>query len=462
MLGHRDEALTLALEQLDATASLSFEPVRAEALFQSGRILTLRSTREDIARGQEYLEEGTQVAMGMRHDELHAELLNFRVLDELRNADTTARGHELSGRAFAAIRRIGDRPRLRAEALRHEGLLLAKDGDLKRAEATLQRALELLDGDEYTPWLVRAAHLRDRAEILRDQRKYDEARRDFEQVLSMYSRLGSTHPHVAHANIGLAVLEFRQGHRQRARELASAALAIRRQKLGETHALVGAAYLLLANIELQSGMLEAAEASAVSAMKIYQRVYDASDARLSELYQLIGGVRFHREDYDGARAAYKEALASTIARVGPGHVDAGYAQANLAEVEVALGRHDDALIALADARAVFAGNSATSEPLMDAFLAGLRGRALLGKGQAADAIVALEDALTHFDKLDGDGAPLERAAVHWALAQAHEVVDRMKSKRAREHAHRALSYYRRGGEAGRALSDTVLHWLQSK
>ena len=462
LLGRRDEALRLARGHLDAARELSYPPVRGEALYQLGRILIYRGERTDIEHGEELLHKAVYLATGERHDELAVEALSFLVLSALRNHDNTQRGHELSDRLFAMVRRSGDRPRDLAEALRYRALLLVEDGQLSEAEENQRRGLEVLASDEDAPWLFRAEALRSLAATARDRRKYEEASVFYEEAHALYARLGDNHPTVATIRFGQGVLELRRGNRARARNFFQSALSVRLDSLGESHPLVGAVYLALANIDQQAGRLDSAEALAVAGQRIYEQVYEPSDARVVDTYQLIGAIRYRREDYGGARVAYEKALTGLIARVGPEDVRVAYAHANLAEAALALGHHEQALTSIDLAESVFAARRVgreRSEPALDGFMAGVRGQALLGNGQVVEAVKALGKAVEHFSELTEGGVPLERAAVHWALARAFATLDSGKSARARSQGRLALSLFEQGGAAGRKGVVEVQRWL---
>ena len=458
LLGRGQEALVIATEQGTAAEALSYVPVQAEALYHLGQLLALGDDHTQVPRGEQLLRRATDLATGARHDELVLEALHAQVQSVLRNHDTTEPGHRLSGNAFAAIHRLGDQPREHAQALRYRGLLLAKDGALEQAEETLRNALHVLENDADAPWLHRASYLRDLANTLRDLGRTDEAHERYQEAHTLLARLGEDHPYAVNVRFNLAILDVRLGHTARARAAISDVLRISRRDLGDAHPLVGTAYLELANIDQMSGKLADAEAAAAAGLQVYEQAFAPHDARLAEACGVLGAIRYRRGDHDGARAMYQKALDGLGARLGPDHVAVGYARANLAEVELVLGEHADALTSVADARRILHA-AGQSEPLMDGFLEGLRGRALLGQGHADDAVAALQRALHELARLDDGGAPLERAAVHWALARAFAQVDGVKSERARAQAREALRRYEQAGDGGDADAAPVRRWL---
>jgi serine/threonine protein kinase/tetratricopeptide (TPR) repeat protein len=458
LLGRGEEALAIAAEQRTAAEALSYVPVQAEALYHLGQLLASGDDHTQVDRGEEFLRRATDLATGARHDELVVEALHAQVLSELRNHDTTEQGHRLSGNAFAAIHRLGDHPREHAQALRYRGLLLAKDGALEQAEQTLRSALDVLENDAGAPWLHRAWYLKDLGNTLRDLGRTDEAYARYQEAHALLARLGEEHPYVVNVRFNLAILDVRLGHTARARAAISDILRVSRRDLGDSHPLVGTAYLELANIDQMSGNLADAEEAAVLGLRIYEQVFAPRDARLAEAYGTLGVIRYRRGDYEGARAMYRKSLDGLVARHGADHVAVAFARANLAEVELVLGAHADALASVADARRILRA-AGHSEPLMDGFLEGVRGRALLGQGHPVDAVAALQQALHEFGRMDDGGAPLERAAVHWALARAFAQVDGARSARARAQAHDALRRYEQAGEGGHADAALVCRWL---
>lgn len=330
-------AIRRALDRARTLERAAYAPVRAEALFQQGRLLSYRGARAEVQAGRALLLEAVDVATGARHDELAAEALAFLVLDAYHHGDTAKRGQELLERAFAASRRIGDRPRDRAKLMRRQGMLLARQVAYSEAERRQREALALLAEDQDTPWLFRPVHLHDLGNTVRDQKRYPEAQALYNEARALFlARLSREHPYVAALDFDIAVLAHRQGELERARALYEDVLRVRMGGLGEVHPDVGAVYFALANIDQEQGVLDRAESSAAAGLRIYEQVFDEHDPRLADAYQVIGALRHRRADYEGARAAYERALAGLIARLGRDHAAVGQAQANLAEAELAL------------------------------------------------------------------------------------------------------------------------------
>ncbi len=466
LLGRREQALVLAQVQHQAAMALGrgtgygrgpvtdrgntivsggYRPLQAEALFQLGRLLTLRGTDAEVARGVAMIHEAVHVATGERHDELAAEALAFLLASAYLHHDrangtgtepgseSVAGGHALAARAYAASRRIGDRGRDRAELLRRHGRLWALQRVYDRAEDLQRQGLALLAqgaGDMDIPWLYRAVHLHDLANTVRDRGRYQEAAALYREAHGLYARLGDDHVYLAGVRFDEAVMALRQGRLDKAELLLSAVLSVRQRGLGTMHPDVGAVHWALADVAQRRGQLQAAESAAAAGLRVYQGAFAADDARLVAKYQLIGAMRYRRGNYAGARDDYQRALGGLVARLGDRrHPEVGYARANLAEALLMLGAHERALAEIVAAADILfdVADVAASDRLMAAFLYGVRGRALLGLGRAAEAVAALEQALGHFDAGHrnaydddggGGGAPLERAAIHWALARA--------------------------------------------
>ncbi len=468
LLGRWDEALTVAQAQVDIVVSgdVDYEPVRAEALFQLGRLLCYRGTSADVARGEHMIVQSVNMANSERHDELAAEALAFLLSSAYLNYGSTTlhrigdsqNGHALAARAFAANRRIGDRKRDRAELLRRAGLLWGLDKDYERAESMQRQGLAVLSQDLDVPWLYKAAHLNDLANTVRDQGRGEEARILYAEARALYAQLGDEHLHVARVDFNRAVLFLRQGHADDARELLQKVLAIRQRSLGPMHPEVGAVYWALADANQHTGALQAAEEAADAGLQIYEQVLDADNPRLADGYQIMGVIHYRRGNYHSARASYQLAIDRLIARLGPQHQEVGYAQANLAEAELMLGLHAKALNSIDVAERVI-GDVSTSDRLMAAFIHSVRGRALLGLGRARGAAAALTQSLQHFAQYADEGAPLERAVVHWTLARALANIDGRKSPRARAQAEAALARFESAGATGQANAKVVRSWL---
>lgn len=455
-----ESALRLAEAQLQAAKAIHYKPVYAEAQFQVGRLLSYSPRLLERSDGEELIRLAVNRATGARHDQLVAEALVFLVFQEYHHHDTTERGHRLTDHAFAAIERLHSRPRLLAQVHRGKGMLLAKDGKFEEAQASQLEGLALLELSDQTPWL-RAAHLHDMANTMVQLGKNTEARDLYAKAHTLYRKLGETHPEVARVLYDQGVLESRVGPPKKARELFSQALRMREEVLGPSHPDVGAAHLGLANVAQSEGKLAEADESIAAGLAIYRDTLDQADARMTDAYQLAGAVHFRQARYKEAIAEYDRALIGLEQRLGKNHFELGYVLANRAEARVMLCRDEAAKNDIDRAQRLLGDQVLGGDRLMNGFLRGVRGRALLYRTPAT-AVAELQEALDQFASLDQATAPLERAAVHWALAQGFAIIDRSRSKRAHAQAAQAQKLATRADETGVKLADEISKWLNAE
>ena len=372
-LGNLDEALSLARAAVESARAEDYVPMLAEALFQEGRVLTQKGHHRKVRAGEQMIRRAIGLAEGARHDQLVAEALAFLVLRAYHEHDTGERTQQLTGRAFAANQRIGDPVRERAMLLRRQGMLLARGGHLEQAEETQRQALPLLEQLDArdAPWLFRAIHLHDLGNTVRDRGRQDEAGALYRESRALYARLGHDHPYLSAIDYDLAVLALRRGDLAAARTGLEQVLRARERALGPAHPKVADTWLALADVHWSSGALELARQAAERALETYRQVLQDSDVRLARARQMIGALQFTDEQHTAARVSYQQALESFQARYGDDHVDVGMAQANIAEVELALGRPRAARAALSEARSIARLSDAPGHRRLREFIDGL-------------------------------------------------------------------------------------------
>jgi serine/threonine protein kinase/tetratricopeptide (TPR) repeat protein len=455
-LGHSEEALQTARAQLVAAKTLGYAPVHAEALFHVGRILVHRGGAGDATEGERLLREASDMAEGERHDELVAMIWNDLVLSGYHNQADRALALERSQRAFAAIRRIGDPPSHRAVALRHRGLIHFAADQLAEAERDQRDALALVPAEAR---FSRALDLQDLGNTLRGRNKLAEAVALYHEALALLeAEVGAQHPRTAAVRFDLAMLWLQQGELERARTALEALVNAPAGADVPARRLAGQAHLELAEILRQQGHLDTAAEHAAACLRIYRDVYPPGHEALAAVYTQMGALAYRRGQHAEAVAAYEAGLAIVIAQRGENDLDAGILHANIAEARVRRGAYAAALADIERARPVVAPHYADM-PELEAFVLGVRGRALVGLGQAPAALRALEQAVARFADVSSGYAALERADVLWALVQTRDVLGRGRDEQTRDLARQALDVYRAHGSGTHELADAVARWL---
>ncbi|HWN68059.1 MAG TPA: tetratricopeptide repeat-containing protein kinase family protein, partial [Haliangium sp.] len=461
LLGKRDVALRIAREQLERARALSYGPLHAEALYQTGRVLAYRGAAEEREQGEAMLLRAANLAESERHDELVAEIWSFLVLAADRNHPSTERARQWHERADVAIRRIGDPPRQRAAALRTLGRIHLKEGKLAEAEDAQREALAVLASAPETSPLDLPAYQQDLANIVQQRSRHEEAQALYERVLAQYiAELGETHPYVADVRFNVAKLHMARGALELARQLLSDVLRVHSQTLGASHPLVGRTHLELAEVERQSGALDSAQRHALESLAIHRRAYGEEHARIAPVYACLGAIELRRGALDQALAAFQAALAIRVKHQGDTHIDVGVEHLNIAETWTALGRHDQALASLAQAEPILQPYLEEVQELAP-LLASVRGRAHLGKGELEAAVTALERAVQGFTALPGDPMQMELADAGWALVQALSQLGRDRDPRALALAREALAIYQQQGAEVHAPRRAVQRWIDA-
>ena len=457
LLGHSDEALRIAQEQLAPSEYLGYGPLHAEVLYQSGRVLVFRGTKPEITEGEKLLEQATYLANNTHHDELVAEIMNYRVLTDVRNHSNTDRVHEWSRWTESFIIRIGNPPLQRAHALRNLGRLYFRESRMAEAEDYERQALALIEHEPGVPPLFHALYLHDLANTVRKRNRFDEASKLYTRALEEHIAVfGEAHPYVADVRFGIAMLYVAHGELDTARELLDEVLRIHMMALGEAHPLVGKVHLEFAELDRQRGALVSAYNHVVIARDIYERAFGRGHRELADVSTRFGALAYRRGNFAEALAHYKDALA-----IQEHHLvadDVVYTWINIAEAEVALERHDEALKAARQAEQILAKRPNDYPTAVKDFLAGVRGRAMLGKGRIKIALELLTAAVHGLPK---NSMPVEWADACWALVQALSRAGQQSSPLAHKLAREALSIYEQQGSEVHTPRKAIVTWLET-
>ncbi len=468
LLGDSSTATEIARAALRDAEASGYEPVQAEALHQLGRSLVHHGDSADVTAGEAMLREADELAVGARHDQLLAEIWNDLTLSGYRHAVANEDAMERSRRAFGVTKRLGDPPHLRAEALRHRGLIHYRARAYADAERDQRAGLALVVPAH---GFTRGLHLHDLGNTVRRIAGRDRARADetsdlYRQASAAFdAAVGPGHPRALAVRYDRAMLALERGQLERARaKLDEIVTQLARTPEADAarRVLAGKAHLGLVEVLRQWGEVEAARAHLAAGLEHYRAGYDPSvgqgggqldelgavapspsaSAALIEVYMQAGALAYGYGDYSAAIAAYDEAIA--IAERSERDVDALIARANRAEAKLGLGAYGDALAAIEQVAAVL-GPDGVSVPGLAPFVDGIQGRALHGLGRMSEAAVVLERARAGFASVSDGYAALERAEIDWALVKTRDALGQIDDD-TRALARAAEAVFRRLGQ----------------
>ena len=453
--GDYKEALEVARNQLTAAQKLRYKAAQARALYYVGRFTVHGDTADDFVRGQRDMQRASRLAEGERALLLKADIRVSLMRLAARSRLPIAIAREWSEDALAASNAIGNLPNIKAEILRHRGVAERHGGDLERAEQLQNEGLEILAAAPRTPAVVRARHLQDLGNTLKARRRYDEAEELYRRALDdARPKLGEYDPVVVDLFFDMATLDINRGRFPEARRMLVQTLERHRQKLGSNHPHVGRALLELADLDRRDGELTRGLQRAEEGMRIYRAAYPSAHRKLAFAHTRLASLALRRGDYQEAVNSFQVVLDIEIDHHGTDSGQATAARLNVAEALLGLERHGDALAMVVSASRGLAIEP--GDPVLTSFAAALRGRALLGRGDTAQARVHLERAVS---QLESKGMQYEWADAAWALARLLAPTGQDADERAQALAEAALSRYREQSAEVATPEDDIEDWL---
>jgi len=209
-LGQYDEAVALARATYDASSTVDYPPVFAEARFRLGQAQGMRG---DTEAAEDNLEEAQWKGASVKHDAIAAAAASALVHLVGHQRGDHEDGLGWSRHAEAAIKRIGARGSMEARLLHDVGVIRSDAGDFVRAATDLQRAIEVYATVPASE-VDQIDATRSLAEVYLRQGKQDAAESAFADAAKRSAVIfGDGHPDVALANVGLAqVLDARGRH----------------------------------------------------------------------------------------------------------------------------------------------------------------------------------------------------------------------------------------------------------
>jgi serine/threonine-protein kinase len=304
--GKFQDALAAASAIVTNSEQLGSPATQARALFWLGR---LQSFNGDSAASETTLELAMTRAAEAHDDALVAdagiELIYVLGYELARPAEAL----QAADLVTAMVRRAGADPSREGRLSDHIGVVMWAKRSFVQAQQHFERALALFgkvaDADELV-----AATLTNLGNVLADQGKYEEARRQYERELAITERVhGAEHPQTARALANLGTVLQSLGHYDEAQRSFERALAIWEAAYGPEHPMIAMVTNNLGDLLVERG-------DPARALPYCQRAQAIGEATLPEghpirAYHLVcvGGALLALGRSAEAVSAYKQALA---------------------------------------------------------------------------------------------------------------------------------------------------------
>lgn len=329
------ETRTVLAEVTEDGAHLErgYPPVVAEARFRLGQVQGLRGDGEEAEKN---LSESSWLASSVKHDAIAAAALRELVFVVGRQMRNHQEGFSWARHAEAAIKRIGLGGHLEARLRLDMAVLFDRTGELDKAEASIQQALDLF-ADAPASDLGRIEARRALGDILVHRGRLDQAQTLFEDVLRETTELwGPRHPEVAVAMAGLARVSEARGRTENARETLEGAISLVEDATGPED-------LSLVPLLEEFAAIHLAHEEYGPAIEHKKRIEGLLVARLGKhprvanVLHEIGQIYERWNDEGRAREHHQRALEVWEATRGHDHPDVAYALTSLGRLDVAAG-----------------------------------------------------------------------------------------------------------------------------
>ncbi|MEM7167049.1 MAG: tetratricopeptide repeat protein, partial [Planctomycetota bacterium] len=240
---------------------------------------------------------------------------------------------------------------------------------------------------------------------LRDQGKYDEARRLYERAQAIEIKvLGPEHPSVATSLNNLGALLKAQGKYAGARRLYERALAITEKALGAEHRSVAMRLNNLAVLLEEQGKYDEARPLHDRALAIFEKVLGRDHPDVASSLNNLAGLLRDQGKYDEARRLYERAQAIEIKVLGPEHRSVARSLNALALLLAEQGKYDEARRLYDQALAIYEKVLGAEHPYMASNLNNLAAL-VVGQGKYDEARPLLDRALAIREKALGAEHP---------------------------------------------------------
>jgi len=338
-LGRYKPGLATAQAALTAARASKYAPVIAEALVAVGQ---LQSDLADPASGAT-LAEAMHVATAAGDTTTTIDAATWRMF-ELTQHNSYDLAQEIGELADATAQHARPPTDIAVRLDDTVGLLLAKRGQAKPAQARYEAALALARrelGNDHPGTMTTLNQL---GNLYKQQGKFADARAALEEVVASRERIvGKDHPDVAAALNNLGNIYRVEGKLDDAKRLYDRALAIRIAALGPDHPEVGTSYNNLGTFYSEKGDDATAKLQFEKALAIWEKAYGKDSVELASAVANLGQALNALGDHAGARIQYERAEKLIEAAHGPDHPDVAAVIGNLGVVALDEGKYDEAL-----------------------------------------------------------------------------------------------------------------------
>jgi tetratricopeptide (TPR) repeat protein/tRNA A-37 threonylcarbamoyl transferase component Bud32 len=451
--GHYVKAQQRVEEAMTILDDTSYAPAQAEALLLSADVLDDLGRYDECETVQRDALELATRSRDWRAVFEAATSLMFTVGIRREKVDEALRYRELAGGLSTLV------PGGEATFLRCLGEIQHVQSDYVAAEASLRRAVELVERGEGSDHLPLATLRATLADTLEQVGKYDEAESEYRRTLAVREAvLGPEHPDVGMAIGSLASLLNARGQHETAEREHRRALVVLERALGPDHPHIPATHNNLGTALDRQGKYAEAEVEHRLALAGYVATLGPEHPMVARSHANIASALSMQDEFDEAEAAIRRSIELLTAAYGPDHVVVAQARHNAGTILRRKGDLAGAEQELRTALGVIETALGTDHPHVAkarTVLADL----LLERGRPEEALLLARRAWT---RNQHDDVPLtSRARTAFALAECIFVLATDDAQRAEAiaFAEQALADYERAGD-GPEATDDVKAFLQ--
>ncbi|MBT8400382.1 MAG: serine/threonine-protein kinase [Rhodothermia bacterium] len=291
-----------------------------------------------------------------RYGEQHPRVASF--MNRLGNA-LYYKGDSLAADTYRAaldMYRSADRPDSNgmASLLHNLGLIEKRNGKLEEAESYVLESIDILKSLGRDEARVADA-TRSLASIMRDQGRFEETERLYEQVVSMRRTIdGDTSVSLSAALSFLGSFQDQLGEYEAAVQNHSQSLEILTQLFGAHHQYSAIVMNNLANSYRMLGRYEEAKDLLEQSLAIRRKIFGEDHYRVATVLRQLGNVLSDSGDEEAALGYFQDALEIRRNHYGPMHKQTAASLNDVGSSLEKLGRIDEAAAALEEARQVWA------------------------------------------------------------------------------------------------------------